>query len=232
MQYDDERMRQAVSQTQVLRLPRQTLATFGTTVVNYYMLTEPVYSDMVKGEETVIREGKVSSERPRVVTPYYLTKLEGFGDSAKRYLDMIIKQYGLHVPGLYYNYKNEHKNLFIVSDRLEVVAGRLSDKIDKDKDNLAAIIKGVDELWDVSLLKFISEMTQSSLSSNVAEMNSMGLLGIDAAGVPTEARFRIEMMFSEVARGEREPHELKEELDKWNVFPQYEDRFLSMFHRR
>jgi hypothetical protein len=231
VQYDDERIRQAVIQTQVLRLPHQTLATFGTTVVNYYMLTKPVYSDIVKGEETVIREGKVSSERPRVVTPYYLTRLEGFGDSAKRYLEMVIKQYGLHVPGLYYNYKNEHKNLLIVSDRLEIVAGRLSDKIDKDKDNLAAIIKGVDDLWDVSLLKFISEMTQNSLGSNVAEMNSMGLLGIDAAGVPTEARFRIEMMFHEVARGEREPHELKEELDKWNVFPQYEDRFLSMFRR-
>jgi len=231
VQYDDEKIRQAVSQTQVLRLPKQTLATFGTTVINYYMLTEPVYSEMVKGEETVIREGKVSSERPRVVTPYYLTRLEGFGDSAKRYLEMVIKQYGLHVPGLYYNYKNEHKDLLIVSDRLEVVAGRLSDKIDKDKYNLAAIIKGVDELWDVSLLKFISEMTQSSLSSNVAEMNSMGLLGIDAAGVPTEARFRIEGMFGEVTRGEREPHELKEELDKWNVFPQYEDRFLSMFRR-
>ena len=231
MQYDDERIKQAVSQTQVLRLPRQTLATFGTTVVNYYMLTEPVYSDLVKGEETVIREGKVSSERPRVVTPYYLTRLEGFGDSAKRYLEMIIKQYGLHVPGLYYNYKNEHKDLVIVSDRLEVVAGRLSDKIDKDKDNLAAIIKGVDELWDVSLLKFISEMTQNSLQNNVNEMNSMGLLNIDAAGVPSEARFRIELMFIEVARGERESHELKEELDKWDIFPQYEDRFLNMFRR-
>lgn len=231
MQFDDERIRQAVSRTQILRLPRQTLATFGTTVVNYYMLTEPVYSDIVKGEETVIREGRVSSERPRVVTPYYLTRLEGFGDSAKRYLEMVIKQYGLHVPGLYYNYKNEHKDLVIVSDRLEIVAGRLSDKIDKDKDNLAAIIKGVDELWDVSLLKFISEMTQNSLQNNVNEMNSMGLLNIDTAGVPSEARFRIELMFIEVARGEREPHELKEELDKWDIFPQYEDRFLSMFRR-
>jgi len=228
---DDEKIRQAVSQTQVLRLPRQTLATFGTTIINYYLLTEPIYSDMEKGEETVIREGRVSSERPRVVTPFYLTRLEGFGESAKRYLDMVIKQYGMHMPGLYYNYKNEPKDLLIVSANMEVVAGRLNDKIDKDKDNLAAIIKGVDELWDVSLLKFISEMTQGSIRSNIAEMNTMGLLGIDSAGVPMEARYRIEMMFMEVARGDREPHELKEELDKWEVFSQYEDRFLSMFRK-
>jgi hypothetical protein len=231
MQIDDGRIREAVSNTQVLRLPRQTLATFGTTVINYYLLTEPIYSDITKGDEIVIREGRVSSERPRVVTPYYLTKLEGFGESAKRYLDMVIQQYGLHMPGLYYNYKNEQKDLLIVPDKMEIVIGRLNEKIDKDKDNLAAIIKGVDELWDVSLLKFISEVTQGSLRSNVAEMNSMGLLGVDASGVPTEARYRIEMMFMDVARGDREPHELKNELDKWGIYPQYEDRFLAMFRR-
>jgi len=49
--------------------------------------------------------------------------------------------------------------------------------------------------------------------------------------VPTEARYRIEMMFIDVARGDREPHELKDELDKWGIFPQYEDRFLSMFRK-
>ena len=231
MPIDDERIKEAVNQTRVLRSPRQTLATFGTTVINYYLLTEPIYSELIRGEETVIREGRVSSERPRVVTPYYLTKLEGFGESAKRYLDMVIQQYGMHMPGLYYNYRNESKDLLIVSDKMEVVIGRLNEKIDKDKDNLAAIIKGVDELWDVSLLKFISEMTQGSLRSNVAEMNSMGLLGVDAAGVPTEARYRIEMMFMDVARGDREPHELKDELDRWGIFPQYEDRFLSMFRK-
>ena len=231
MHMDDERIRDAVVQTQVLRLPKQTLATFGTTVINYYLLTEPIYSEMVKGEETVVREGRVSSERPRVVTPYYLTRLEGFGESARRYLDIIIQQYGMHMPGLYYNYKNEPRELMIVSDKMEVVIGRLNEKIDKDKDNLAAIIKGVDDLWDVSLLKFISEMTQGSLRSNVAEMNSMGLLGVDSAGVPQEARYRIEMMFMDVARGDREPHELKEELDRWGVYPQYEDRFLAMFRK-
>lgn len=226
---DDERIKQAVIRTQVLRLPRQTIATFGTTVVNYYLLSEPVYSELVKEEETVVREGTVSSERPRVVTPYYLINLEGFGDNARRYLDMIASQYGMHTPGLFYNYKNEQKNMNIVSDRLEVVAARLSDQIDKEKDSLAAIIRGIDELWDVSLLKFISELTQGSLQSNMAEMNGMGLLGIDAAGVPTEARYRIEAMFNEVALGERESHELKEELDRWGVYPQYEDRFLDMF---
>lgn len=232
MGIEDQRIRYAVQHTEVLRLPSQSLATFGTTNVNYYLLTKPVYADLVKEEETVIREGKVSAERPRIVTPAYLTRLEGFGENASRYLEMVIKRYGPHAPGLLYSYKNEPKALTIVSDRLDVVAGRLNERIDKEGDRLAAIIKGVDELWDVSLLKFISELTEASLRSNLAELGRRGLLDVDHAGIPREARYRIEALFQEVARGERDPLELKKELDRWGLFPEYEDRFLNLFRKR
>lgn len=232
MQIEDERIRYAVSQTEVLRLPRQSLATFGTTNVNYYLLTEPVYSELANNEETVIREGKVSSERPRIVTPYYLTRVEGFGENARRYLDMVISEYGPHAPGILYSYKNEPGELTIVSDGLDVVAGRLNEKIDKEGDRLAAIIKGIDELWDVSLLKFISELTEGSLKSNLAELGRRGLLDVDQAGIPIDARYRIESLLQKVARGEYDPSELKKELDRWDVFPQYEDRFLDLFRKK
>jgi len=215
----------------VLRLPRQSLATFGTTNVNYYLLTKPVYADPVDKEETVIRDGKVSAERPRIVTPSYLTRLEGFGDDARRYLDMVISQYGPHVPGLLYSYKNEPKGLSNVSDGLGVVAGRLNEQIDREANRLAAIIQGVDELWDVSLLKFIRELTEGSLRSNLAELGNRGLLDIDYAGIPRDARYRIEQLFHQVASGECDPSELKRELDRWELFPEYEDRFLGLFRR-
>ncbi|MDY6907099.1 MAG: hypothetical protein SV910_02530 [Chloroflexota bacterium] len=228
----DERIRHAVEQTEVLRFPRQHLATFGTTNINYYLLTMPVYAETVNADETVVREGKVSAERPRIVTPYYLTRLEGFGENAQRYLEMVIGAYGPHVPGLLYSYRNEQRELSIVSDRLDVVAGRLGDMIDKSGDSLAAVIQGVDELWDVSLLKFISELTEGSLQSNIAEFNRSGLLDIDHAGVPREARYRVEWLFQQVAKGECEPSELKRELDRWGLFPEYEDRFFKLFRRR
>jgi len=232
MEIGDERIRFAVQQTEVLRLPSQSLATFGTTNVNYYLLTQPAYADLVNEEETVVREGKVSAERPRIVTPAYLTRLEGFGENARRYLEMVIREHGPHALALLYSYKNESKALSIVSDRLEVVAGRLSDKIDKESDKFAAIIKGVDELWDVSLLKFINELTEISLRSNLAELAGRGLLDIDRAGIPRDARYRIESLFQKVARGEADPSELKRELDRWDLFSEYEDRFLNLFRRR
>jgi hypothetical protein len=237
MEIRDERIRYAIDNTEVLRLPKQQLATFGTTYVNYYLLTEPVYVELVdtsaKKEETIIREGKVSAERPRIVTPSYLVKLEGFGENARRYLEMVIKEYGHNAPGIFYNYRNEPQPeaLSIVSDPLPAVAGTLNDKIDKEGDNLTAIIKGVDELWDVSLLKFIKELTESSLKSNIFDLSRRGLLDIDRAGVPVEARYRIEELFKQVEMGESDPSALKRELDRWELFSEYEDRFLSLFKR-
>ena len=231
METEEDRIRYAIQHTEVLRFPEQTLATFGTTNVEYYLLTKPVYAEPATEDETVVRQGRVSAEKPKIITPSYLTRLEGFGESASKYIELVMREYGPHTPGLLYSYKNEQKEFSIVSDAMDVVAGRLGERIDKEGNKLAAIIRGVDELWDVSLLKFIRELTEGSLRSNLAELGSRGLLDIDRAGVPRDARYRIERLFQQVVSGESEPSELKKELDRWDLFPEYEDRFLSLFHR-
>jgi hypothetical protein len=233
MDIDDERIREAVKQTEILRPPKRSLATFGTTNVYYYLVTEPSYSELVKSAaETVIREGRVIAERPKIVTPYYLSRLEGFSSEAKKYFDMLINTYGSNTPGLFYTYKNEPKELTIVSDSLLAVVDKLNDDIDKRGDPLASIIRGLDELWDVSLMKFIYEMTRSSMPDNLMQMEHRGLLDIDASGIPADARVRIEELFKMVARGELDPSELKKELDRWGLFEEYEDRFFAIFKKR
>ena len=233
MDIDDERIRHAVSSTEILRLPRQSLATFGTTNIYYYLVTEPSYSELVDNvTETVVREGRVITERPRIVTPYYLSRLEGFSQDAQKYFEMLIKTYGPHAHGLFYTYRNEPKEMSIVADNLPSVVSKINAEIDKRGDPLASIIKGEDELWDVSLMKFIYEMTKSSLQDNILQMESRGLLDIDAGGIPVDARLRIEELFRQVVRGELEPRELKEELDRWNLFEEYEDRFFAIFRKR
>ncbi|MEE8471287.1 MAG: hypothetical protein V3S51_08155, partial [Dehalococcoidia bacterium] len=97
--------------------------------------------------------------------------------------------------------------------------------------SLATIIKGVDELWDVSLLKFIFDVTRYSLGSNLSELDKRGLLNIDRSGVPMDARLSIEHLFALVSKGDLDPSELKMELDRWNLFAEYEDRFLRQFRR-
>ncbi len=232
MDIDDERIREAVRHTEILRVPKQTLSTFGTTNIYYYLVTEPAYSELVKDvTETVIREGRVIAERPRIVTPYYLSQLEGFSLEAKKYFEALIETHGSDAPGLFYTYKNEPKELNIVSDNLPAVVTKLNEQIDKRGDPLTSIIRGEDELWDVSLMKFIYEMTRSSLRNNLLQMSSRGLLDIDVSGVPVDARLRIDELFGKVTKGESEPHELKAELDRWNLFEEYEDRFFNIFKK-
>jgi hypothetical protein len=233
MDIDDERITEAVRRTEILRPPKRSLATFGTTNIYYYLVTEPAYSELIKSTtETVIREGKVIAEKPRIVTPYYLSQLEGFSSDAKKYFDILIKTHGANAPGLFYSYKNEPKELTIVSDSLLSVVDKLNEDIDKSGDPLTSIIKGLDELWDVSLLKFIYEMTRSSLPDNLLQLGSKGLLDIDSTGIPVDARLRIEELFRLAQKGEIEPRDLKDELDRWGLFEEYEDRFFAIFGKR
>jgi hypothetical protein len=229
----DERILEAVEETSVIRPPKRHLSTFGATNIYYYLLTEPAYAefDSTNGE-TVIREGRVIAERPRVVTPFYLTRLDGFGSDARKYFQMLLETHGPDAPGIYYAYKNEPKEMNIVSDSLTAVVEKLNVQIDSRGDPMTSIIKGKDELWDVSLMKFIYEITKHSVQDNINQFGSRGLLNLDKRGVPAEARMRIELLFGKVENGEVEPGRLKEELDRWQLFDEYQDRFFRIFSKK
>jgi hypothetical protein len=233
METDNDRIEYAVRHTEILRHPRQHLSTFGITNVYYYLVTEPTYKELVNDvNETVIREGRVIVNKPKIVTPYYLSRLEGFSYDARRYLEMLIRMHGADAPGLFYTYKNEPKELNIVSDSWPAVVDKLNDEIDKKGDPLASIIKGQDDLWDVSLLKFIYEITSRSLPNNISQLGSRGLLGMSHGGVPVGARQRIEELFGQVARGECVAYELEQELNHWGAFEEYQDRFFALFKKQ
>lgn len=228
---DDDRIRDAVRQTEILRAPKQSLYSFGTTNLYYYLVTEPVYSEKSRPPETVIREGKVIADRPKIVTTYYLSRVEGFSPEARRYFESVLDEKS-NASGLLYTYKNEPKEMNIVSGPLSEAVAKLNDDLDLRGDPLVSIIKGMDELWDVSLMKFIYEITRTSLPDNVRQMEQRGLLKMDSGGIPGDARARIEDLFRQVSAGESEPGILKAELDRWGLFAEYEDRFFNLFKKR
>jgi len=158
-----------------------------------------------------------------------LSSLEGFSDNARRYFDHLTQTYGHSAQGLLYAYRNEPKEMNIVLDNLLAVVARLNESIDRRNDPLTTIIKGLDEMWDIALIKFIFEMTQRSIGDNIRQMNARGLLTRDEKGVPADARTRIDGLFLQAVAGDVNPRVLKDELDRWNIFPEYEDRFLSLF---
>jgi hypothetical protein len=221
----DEKIQYAIEHTEVVRAPMQSLATFGTTNINYYLVTE--LAEWVN----VVREGRVIASRPKIVTPSYLINLEGFSSQARKFIEMMAERHP-HEPGIFYTYRNEPGEMNIVSEPVNAVVDKINHLIDDRRDPLTAIIKGVEALWDVSLLKFTYELTTSSVQANVAELEKRDLFRIDSAGVPRDARNRIEELLE---KSKREPSlvpELVAELNKWSLFHEYQDRFLSLFKRR
>jgi len=221
----------AVQKTRVARKPLQHLATFGTTIINYYVITEPIYSDIDElKKETVVRTGRVNSGKPQIVTPTYALNLKGFSSEAYKYLEFISNKFGVNSPGVLYQYKNEPGKINILNGSVEEVSNNIIKELNTKKDKLTAVIVGVDELWDVSLLKFIHDFTSESLVSNINEFNSRGLLQPQDqfGGVPKAAVQRIEILFNQVGFG-ADPEILKKELDRWGLFDHYEERFLNLF---
>ena len=221
----------AVQKTRVARKPLQHLATFGTTIINYYVITEPIYSDIDElKKETVVRTGRVNSGKPEIVTPTYALNLKGFSSEAYKYLEFISDKFGVNSPGVLYQYKNEPGKTNILNGSVEEVSNNIIKELNTKKDKLTAVIVGVDELWDVSLLKFIHDFTSESLVSNINEFNSRGLLQPQGqfGGVPKAAVQRIEILFNQVEFG-ADPEILKKELDRWGLFDHYEERFLNLF---
>ena len=231
---DERAWMRAVEQSWVVRFPRQHLATFGFTNISYYVVTEPIYQDMEPNRvEGVVRTGRVIAERPAVITPTYAMSLRGFSPEAYEYLQHTAEKYGPNSPGILYQYKNEAEKADIVSGVPSEIAHRISKDLDRRNENMSVVMVGVDELWDVALLKFIYEFTSSSAAHNVRDFQAQGLLEPQPTlgGVPRAAINQIEQLFQEVERG-GSAEVLKRELDRWGLFGYYEDRFLGLFRRK
>ena len=231
---DNERdWRRAIEQTWVVRYPRQRLATFGTTNILYYVVTKPIYEDTdVSKQEGVVRTGRVLAEQPAVVTPTYAMSLQGFSPEAYEYLSDVSRQSGPNSPGILYQYKNEAGKMEIVGGVPSEIAHKISGDLDKRNEDMSVVMVGVDELWDVALLKFIYEFTSSSVAGNIQEFRTRGLLEPQPqfGGVPRAAVQAIDRLFMEVQQGAN-PEMLKRELDRWGLFEFYQDRFLNIFRR-
>jgi hypothetical protein len=221
----DDKIKYALEHTELVRAPQQTLATFGSSVIDYYVVTELV------GNVSVVRDGKVVAERPKIVTPTYLVNIEGFSEQAKRYIAMLARERP-YESGIFYRYKNEPKGMNVVSEPVRQVISKLSSQIEEERNPLSTIIRGVEELWDVSLLMFIYELTSQSVHTNVAEFNRRGFLEVDASGVPQGARDYIEELFEQASRNLSRAPGLVLELNRWGLFSEYQDRFFALFRRK
>jgi len=165
----------AIENTCVIRAPEQRLETFSTSVLNYYLITE----DMDRANLSKVREGSIHAERPRIIAPENFSKLilEGFGDDAERYADAL-NEVGKRIAFLQYGFqvKKSEIRIYEVHDPLEQVSEMVKTQVEAKDDPLAAVLTGVDDGWEVCLLKFMMEMAAASGGKNIQDLRDRGLI--------------------------------------------------------
>ena len=75
-----------------------------------------------------------------------------------------------------FRFKRSEVSEEILHEPLDSVRGRLLDQVRNGEDTFMALIEGVDDAWEVSLLKFTVEMIQKSHEINIFDFKRKGLL--------------------------------------------------------
>ncbi len=220
----------AVNNTEIMVSPKRHIETFGNTIINYHMVSELM--DSVG--KVRVREGRMQALRPQIITPssYSTTVLEGFGEQARQYLEWL-KEHEDSVRILRYGYtlKQEAFSEQVLTDSAEAVLERVKQSLAANKDPFCAVIKGVDDPWDVCLVKLFWNVIQNSAQANIRELQERRMFELED-GVPAGLRDEVEKGFQAAAKDSSLIKPLGRLLQENGLFERYQDRFFSLIKGR
>lgn len=173
--YSDDDIQYALETTKIVHEPDRRIETFGTTSFQFILVTELM--DSVS--QVRVRNGTIDAERPRILRPegYEDLSFEGFGEQAEAFKewfkrgggDMAFLKYG-------FNFAKHNVTESVVHEGMEAVCDRVIEEIRSSGNPFRAVIQGVDDTWEISLLKFSMEMIHQSQGINVFDFKRKGLL--------------------------------------------------------
>jgi hypothetical protein len=169
----------ALETTRVLREPDRRIDTFGETRFEFQLISEL----MDRAGEVRIRTGEVEALRPRILRPeaYRDIQLEGFHPSARARFDKMVEKLraeGKDLAFLQYGFqfRRGHVHEEIVHDSMDAVRERVMEDIRRTGNPALAVIEGVDDAWEVSILRFSFEMILRSQEINAFDLKRRGLI--------------------------------------------------------
>ena len=173
--WSEDDFQYAVENTRVIVAPEGQIATFGSTSFRFYLISELM--DQVN--QIRVRDGRIHAERPQILTPDHYARLllEGFGDKAQRYVDQLrerSQKFAVLRYGFQFRKTDVTENT--VRDSLESVIDRTTATVQHSGEPLSAVIQGVDDAWEVCLLKFTVDLIERSAGGNVGDFRRRGLL--------------------------------------------------------
>jgi hypothetical protein len=171
----DDSFQYAIENTKVVFAPDRRIATFGSTHFRFHLVTELM--DQVGVVR--VRDGRIEADRPQIISPGQYSKLllEGFGEQARRFANWLENR-PEKLAFLKYGFQFRKMDVVesIVHSPLDEVVARIRDGISKADESLTAVIMGVDDAWEVCLLKFTVDLIQQSAGENMTDFRRRGLL--------------------------------------------------------
>ncbi|MEP6955989.1 MAG: hypothetical protein ABI883_04130, partial [Chthoniobacterales bacterium] len=103
--------------------------------------------------------------------------LEGFGEKAQHYADQLRERLR-NVAVLRYGFQFRKSGVTekTVRDSLESVTARTTATVQNSGEPLSVVLQGVDDAWEVCLLKFTIDLIERSSSENLGDFRRRGLL--------------------------------------------------------
>jgi hypothetical protein len=211
----------AVNNTELISAPTGQLETFGDTVVNYYLVCQQMDSI----DKVVVREGHLKALKPAIITPHSLGQVDvgDLGAEAQQYADWL-KRHANDLRILQYGFMLQKQELkeYTVTDHLDNVLDRVKSDVASMDDPLSAILVGVDDPWQVCLMKLMVELVQHSAKSNIQDFQQQSL---DLKKRQIE---NIDQAFLEASRDPSRINALADMLKLNNLWEKYEDRFFAL----
>ena len=172
---NEDTVQYAIENTRVLHAPERRIATFGNTSFRFFLVTELM--DTVN--QVRVRDGRLHAERPTIITPGQIHQMlvEGFGERAEefgRWLHENAPQLAVVKYGV--QFRKSDMSDEVLHGTFDQVVARLRETVDRLEDPLSAIIAGVDEGWEICLLKFAADLIEESSGDNVRDFRKRGLL--------------------------------------------------------
>ena len=168
----------ALENTRLLLGSKRRIETFGSTSFRFHLLTE----SMDRIGEVRVRAGTIHAERPQLLTPEHHARLllENFGEKAEEFAEWLRQSGGASAAVLKYGFQFRRSEVSesVVHDSIEVVSERLCEQVEatQDADPLSAVLQGVEDAWEVCLLKFTVDLVQGSNPGNVGDLRRHGWL--------------------------------------------------------
>lgn len=211
----------AVNNTELITTPTGRLETFGDTVVNYYMICELM--DSVG--QVRVREGHLKALKPAIITPHALGQVDigDLGKEAQEYADWL-REHANELRILQYGFSLEKQELkeYIVTDRIDHVLDRVKTEVAAKEDPLSAILLGVDDPWQVCLMKLMVDLVQHSAQANMQDFRQQSL------DLKKRLIDNIDGAFLEASRDPSKINPLAEMLKENGLWDKYEDRFFAL----